>query len=194
MCAHEIESGRTGFGKSHDATTVNSGQLNVFPQRPNTAAGVMSPATQQCAPGCLSPASSAVSLPTPPTTIRKRAWSEVDRSEVEQSAHKRQRILCTPLRSPGKRTCHGIVLERNSGRALLSPPSSDPSTLPATPTTPRSLPCPVSPRTPLPCSRPIRDTPNNVFLASHPVKPEDVKQSFGVPDSRGEIPVMVYVL
>ncbi|KZV66953.1 hypothetical protein PENSPDRAFT_654475 [Peniophora sp. CONT] len=141
-------------------------------------------------------ASSSASLPTPPTSIRKRARSESDdenESQVEQVAHKRQRLCCTPQRSFGRPTCHGLVLEGDHGPALPSPPSSDPAPLP-TGSSPCSDTCLITPQTSHLCALPIRDTPHNVFLASHSAtEQEDTSQNFGVTDPRGERPVMAYL-
>ena len=144
-------------------------------------------------------ASSTVSLPTPPTSIRKRARSKSDDEDqppVEQGPHKRQRVWHTPPRPYARTTCHGIALESNPGRAFPSPPSSDPAPVPTTPTR-RSPADPAIPHTPPLRKQPICDTPNNVFLSSRPVlatRPEDVTRNLGPADQRGEIPAMVYLL
>ena len=142
-------------------------------------------------------ASSVASLPTPPASTRKRARSESgdeDTSKAGQGTAKRQCIWDTPRRSLGRPTCNGLVLGCGPSNALPSPPSSDPAPLPPSPT-PRDNTCPALPPTPAPRKRPIRDTPNNIFLACYPAEPDDSRRAFELtPDPRGEIPVMVYLL
>ncbi|VDC05470.1 unnamed protein product [Peniophora sp. CBMAI 1063] len=155
-------------------------------------------APESCAPPTRSRsrASSPTSLPTPPTTIRKRARSESNdderRPEVEHVAHKRQRIWRTPERSNKRPTCNRIAFERAPGPSLPSPPSSDPAPIPATP--PRRYGVSAVLQTPPYKQQPMRDTPNNIFLSFHPVIiAEDANPvNLGVTDQRGELPAMMY--